>query len=101
MDFPCFLGSTYFRPDGLFAFDKICYLIQLEILEEGRKQHSLARHIPDEDRELEIRDVFALIPMGFLYVSMAHNRHLTAHPDDVFFRRAHNSEGFTSLLSSK
>jgi hypothetical protein len=103
-------GLSY-RPDNLFCFDnnfqllvyaddltlnmnKLRYVLILEILEEGRHQHSKHRNISDEERERDIRKVFDVynIPVGFLYVSMAHNKHFTPHPDDVFFYKSSSGE---------
>ncbi len=103
-------GLTY-KPDNLFCFDKnlqlipyandltlnlnqIGYVIIFEVLEEGRKQHSLARSISDVDREANIRNLLDVynIPLGCLYASMAHIKHFTAHPDDVFFHKLLNGE---------
>ncbi len=100
-----------FKPDHLFCFDKtfnllpfadnqilnlnnLGYVIIIEILEEGRYQHSKSRSISDEDREMEIRKMFDIfhVPIGFLYVSMAHNKHFTPHPDDIFFHKLSNGE---------
>jgi hypothetical protein len=103
-------GLTY-KPDNLFCFDKqlklityaddltlnlnqLGYVIIFEVLEEGRKQHSLARSISDKDREHNIRNLLDIynIPLGCLYASMAHTKHFTAHPDDVFFHKISNGE---------
>jgi hypothetical protein len=103
-------GLTY-KPDNIFCFDtnfdiipyaddlilnlnKIGYVMIVEVLEEGKKQHSLARSISDEERERKMRNLLDIynIPMGCLYVSMAHSKHFTAHPDDVFFHKVSNGE---------
>ncbi len=112
------IPNISYRPDNLFAFDKnlkllqyaddqtlnlsnLGYVIIIEILEEGRYQHSKSRSISDESREREIRFVFDIhhVPIGFLYVSMAHNRHFNAHKDDIFFHK--NSNGEYEVLSSR
>jgi hypothetical protein len=103
-------GLTY-KPDNIFCFDtnfdlipyaddlilnlnKIGYVMIVEVLEEGRKQHSLARSISDEERDRNMRNLLDIynIPMGCLYVSMAHSKHFTAHSDDVFFHKMSNGE---------
>jgi hypothetical protein len=98
------LPNLNFRPDYIFIFDQnnslyetcgackinsheIGYILQVEIIEESRKTHSLARNPSDSQRELEIRETFPGIPIGFLYITVAHVKHLHAHPDDVFFHK--------------
>jgi hypothetical protein len=102
-DCAVFYGLS-FKPDMVFIFDQnnslyetcgackinsreIGYILQVEIIEESRKTHSLARNPSDEIRELEIRETFPGIPIGFLYITVAHTRHVNAHPDDVFFHK--------------
>ncbi len=110
-------GLTY-KPDNLFCFDKnlklliyaddltlnlnqLGYVIILEVLEEGKKQHSVARNISDEDRENHMRDLLTIyhIPLGCLYVTMAHNHHRFPHPDDVFFSK--RAIGEYEVMSNK
>jgi hypothetical protein len=98
------LPGLGFRPDIIWCFDEygvviqlgnvnklnlniIRYALQMEIMEGSRMSHSLARSIPDEDREVEIRGLFASqnIPFGLLNVTIAHTKHIGANPDDVFF----------------
>jgi len=95
-----------FKPDVIWCFDEfndvielgnatklnlnaIKYALQFEIIEESRVTHSKARHIPDEERERQIRGLLSSqrIPLGFLYATVAHNKHFNAHPDDVFFKK--------------
>jgi hypothetical protein len=93
-----------FKPDLVFIFDQnnslyetcgackinsreIGYILQVEIIEESRKTHSLARNPSDSQRELEIRQTFHGIPIGMLYITVAHVKHLHAHADDVFFHK--------------
>ena len=65
----------------------IGYVLQLEVLEHGIDQHSAARKVSDEQREREIRAVFRGIPMGVVYVVMAHTKHIGADPKNVFFHK--------------
>ena len=98
------LPNLNFKPDIIWCFDEygnlfttagackldtreIYYTIVLEIIEESRKAHSAARSISDEDREKEIRNVFGTEKIGFLYVTVAHAKHTSAHVDDIFFDR--------------
>jgi len=68
--------------------DEVCYVLQLEIIECSRAQHSKKRDVPDEIREQDIRKMLKTlnIPMGLLYVTVAHTKHV-AHSDDVFFHK--------------
>jgi hypothetical protein len=103
-------GLAY-KPDNLFCFDKnmdllpfadnetlnlnnLGYVMMTEVLEEGKQQHSDARGVSDSDRESDIRTLFDVykVPIGVLYISMAHTKHFTAHPDDVFFHKIANGE---------
>ncbi len=112
------IPNISYKPDNLFCFDKnsallkyadeqilnmnnLGYAIIIEILEEGKHQHSKSRSISDEDRELEIREMFDIfhVPIGFLYVSMAHTQHLSAHPDDIFFQK--NLSGEYEVIASR
>lgn len=96
------LPGLSFKPDCIWCFDDcgdvielgsasklnlnhIKYSLVLEILEDSRLAHSESRDISDEDREMEIRDLFASqnIPIGFLYVTVAHKKHENAHADDI------------------
>ena len=43
--------------------------------------------IPDHERELQIRERFYGIPIGLLYVTIAHTNHGCAHLDDVYFHK--------------
>jgi len=100
------LPGLNFKPDCMWCFDEngdviylgnvsklnlneIKYVLHLEILEDSRAAHSKARGISDEDREIDIRKLYGSqqIPMGCLYVTVAHKKHLNAHPDDVFFTK--------------
>jgi hypothetical protein len=98
------LYGLNFKPDMIFIFDEnnslyetcgackinsreIGYILQVEIIEESRKTHSLARNPSDSQRELEIRQTFHGIPIGMLYITVAHVKHLYAHQDDVFFHK--------------
>ncbi len=102
-DCAVFYGLS-FKPDLVFIFDQnnslyetcgackinsreIGYILQVEIIEESRKTHSEARNPSDSQRELEIRQTFHGIPIGFLYITVAHTKHFNAHPDDVFFHK--------------
>ncbi len=101
------LPGLGFKPDVLWCFNmndqviatsssekltmnQIAYALQLEIVEHSRQVHSDLREIPDDEREAQIRHLFGFhsIPVGFVYVTMAHNRHMTAHKDDVFFSKS-------------
>ncbi len=105
------IPGLVYKPDNLFCFDKnmdllpfanneilnlnnLGYVMMIEILEEGKQKHSEARSISDVDREDDIRTLFTIykVPIGVLYVSMAHNKHFTAHPDDVFFHKIVSGE---------
>jgi len=112
------LPGTNFKPDNIWCFDpagnpfavagackidqqKIGYVLILEVLEHGIAQHSAARNVSDKDRERQIRNVFPNIPVGFVYVVMAHTKHLDADPDDVFFAKADGSEEYHVIESRK
>ncbi len=77
---------------------KIGYILQLEIIEESRASHSAARSISDKDREAQIRQVFQPVPMGFLYVTVAHTKHTCAHADDIYFQKSRS--GIDSITSN-
>ena len=98
------LPGLSYKPDNIWCFDhhgnpfmtagackvnvqEIGYVLQLEVLEHGIQQHSDARNISDSQREREIRAVFATVPMGMVYVVMAHTKHVGADKKDVFFRK--------------
>ena len=100
------LPGLSFKPDNLWLFDKfgnffstagsckintgdVAYALQLEVTEYGLKQHSDARTPSDAVRERQIRECFKGIPMGFVYIVVAHNgfAHVGAHSDDVFFQK--------------
>jgi len=102
-DCPILPGEN-FKPDNMWCFDKygnifttsgackietqeISYVLLLEVIEHGIKQHSDARNIPDDIRELAIRNVFTPQPVGVLYVTMAHILHETADKEDIFFMK--------------
>lgn len=107
-DCPIFPGSDR-KPDNAWLVDnnsnilitagackintgEISYALILEVLEHSREEHSKARDVSDEKREQEIRNVFAHIPVGFLYVTMAHIKHRRANKEDVFFEKNVNGE---------
>jgi hypothetical protein len=98
------LPGLNFKPDLIWCFDEtgsviqlgnvnklnlnmIRYALSLEILEGSRASHSKQRSISDEDREVNIRNLFdsQKIPFGLLNVTIAHNRHFHTNPNDVFF----------------
>jgi hypothetical protein len=97
------LPNLGFKPDIIFCFDvngnifttagackldtnEIGYTLIVEIIEESRKTHSAARTPSDEIREMEIRSVFKN-KIGFLYFTVAHKNHRSAHKSDVYFDR--------------
>jgi hypothetical protein len=97
------LPNLGFKPDIIFCFDvngnifttagackldtnEIDYTLIVEIIEESRKTHSAERNPSDEIREMEIRPVFKN-KIGFLYFTVAHKNHLSAHKSDVYFDR--------------
>jgi hypothetical protein len=107
-DCPILPGSDR-RPDNIWCFDRqgivfvtsgackinsgdMSYVLILEILEHSIEIHSKTRRTPDEEREKEIRNIFAQIPVGFVYVTMAHVGHTSAHKNDVFFVKGYNGE---------
>lgn len=98
------LPGLSYKPDNIWCFDhqgnpfhtaggckinsaELSYVLQLEIIEHGMEQHSKARQVSDAQREQEIRTVFGAIPMGVVYVVMAHTKHPGADPADVFFTK--------------
>jgi len=102
-DCPIIPGES-FRPDNMFIFDKhdnifevagtckintadIAYVLILEIIEHGRARHTTIGHISDYERELGIRRAFQEIPLGMLYVTVAHTTHSGAHSDDIFYTK--------------
>jgi len=105
------LPTLGFRPDYLWVFDcvgnlfstcggckldmsTIGYVLQLEIIEVSRKIHSNRRTPNDEIREAEIRTLFSFhsIPIGIVYLTVAHTGQ-SAHPDDIFFsQQTHTNE---------
>lgn len=110
------LPGLGFKPDLIWCFDEyqrlislgkaeqlnlnvIKYALQLEIIEGSRKMHSMQRSISDEQREFEIRELFKSqrIPFGLLYVTIAHNRHIGAHAEDVFFTKPAQDEEYHIL----
>jgi hypothetical protein len=101
------LPGLGFRPDVMFCFasdgsliqnagackldsGEIAFALQLEVIEECRKEHSRNRSIPDDERESQIRRLFESqhIPLGVVYATMAHERHIHAQAEDVFYRKA-------------
>ena len=98
------LPGLNYKPDTIWIFGKsgdpfetagackidistVSYVLMLEVLEHGVEQHSKARNVVDETREHEIRSVFAGIPVGVVYVVMAHTQHAGAKQSDVFFQK--------------
>jgi hypothetical protein len=77
----------------------VSYVLILEVLEHSIKRHSKQREISDEDREEEIRGIFAHIPVGFVYVTVAHTKHIAANKKDVFFEK--NSDGEYEVLENR
>ena len=109
------LPGLAFKPDMLWAFDslgnmfscagackldRVAHIIILEILEVGIEQHSVARSIPDTERERQIRGAFPYVPVDVLYVVVAAYNHPTAHRDDQFFRKPIGSLEY-ELVSSR
>jgi len=74
--------------DMCVSMDEVCYVLQLEIIECSRAQHSKKRDVPDEIREQDIRKMLKTlnIPMGLLYVTVAHTKHV-AHLTMYFFTK--------------
>lgn len=114
------LPGLAFKPDCIWCFDEsgevvqmgsanklnlgiVKYALQVEILEDSRSAHSKARDISDEEREVEIRGLFGSqqIPIGFVYVTMAHTKHFNAHPDDVFFAKPEPNKEYQVLASRR
>jgi hypothetical protein len=98
------LPGLNYKPDNIWCFDHsgnpffsagtckintgdLGYVLQLEVLESGIQQHSAARNVSDVQREKEIRQVFHGIPMGVVYIVMAHDKHPGAKSKDVFFTK--------------
>lgn len=90
------------KPDNIWCFSKdkelfesagackintadLGFVLVLEVLEHGVQQHSDARSISDADREKQIRKVFGMVSVCFVYVVVAHTKHAGAGLDDVFF----------------
>jgi hypothetical protein len=115
-DCPILPGLAY-KPDNIWCFDargnvfasagacklnasEVAYVLVLEVLEHGVQQHSDTRNVADNVREKEIRSrVFAGIPVGFVYVVVAHTQHASAAPEDVFFEKPHGSVEYRVLES--
>lgn len=114
------LPGLSFKPDTIWAFDLngnvfknagTCKLnvgdlgrvIILEVLEHGIQQHSDARSISDAQREKEIRGVFE--PSGvivqFLYVTVAHYKHISAHESDRFFEKKKGTGEYVVVADRK
>lgn len=104
------LPGQNFRPDCMWCFgpndvlyenqgscklqtNEILYVLILEVIECSRAYHSIHRHISDANRELEIRNAFAPVRVGILFVTMSSKQdiHLGAHRNDVFFQKRYNS----------
>lgn len=102
------LPTLNFKPDCLWVFDRlnqvyqnvgackldlekseIGYVIQLEIVECSRSEHSKSRSVGDDQREQEIRALFNgfAINVGFVYFTVAHKNHRLAHKEDVYFQK--------------
>lgn len=77
------------------------YALQLEIVEESRTQHSKQRGVSDAAREAQIRNVFAGIPLGFVYVTVAHQGHKHANRDDIFFRRREAEDSEFEVIANR
>ncbi len=104
------LPGLDFKPDNIWCFDErnaifttvgackinlhaVKYAFIFEILECGIVQHSETRTISDVKREMEIRAKFndMDIPVGFVYLVVAHNMHKGANPRDVFCFKNHQN----------
>lgn len=72
--------------------NEISYVLALEILEESITKHSAARKIPDKEREKEIREALYPIPVGFVYMTVAHTNHKSANRKDIFFTKNETNE---------
>jgi hypothetical protein len=112
------LPGLSYKPDNIWVFGQEDVLLQttgacklnkgevrhvmiLEILEVGILQHSEARHIPDAEREKQIRAVFYPHPVGFLYVTIAAYNHRSAHRDDQFFAKQDPGSFEYSVVKSR
>jgi hypothetical protein len=111
------LPGLAYKPDNIWCFDvsgnvfasagacklnaaEVAYVLVLEVLEHGVQQHSDARKVADRVREQEIRSlVFAGVPVGFVYVVVAHTQHAGANAADVFFEKPHGSLEYKVLES--
>lgn len=72
--------------------NEVSYILALEVLEGSIRSHSAARDIPDAQREKEIRQSLYPIPMGFVYLTVAHTKHNGTNSEDVFFAKNVNGE---------
>lgn len=103
------LPGTNRKPDNIWCVDnnnniltvsgackintgEISYVLILEILEHSIEHHSNTRSISDREREMEIRDVFYPIPVGVVYLTIAHTQHHGADRDDIFFEKGKSGE---------
>jgi hypothetical protein len=96
-------GDVLFQTTGACKLNKgeVQHVMILEILEVGILQHSEARHIPDAEREKQIRAVFYPHPVGFLYVTIAAYNHRSAHRDDQFFAKQDPGSFEYSVVKSR
>ena len=100
-DCPILPGLPY-KPDNIWCFSpqghvfetagsctinasRVGYILILEVLEHSVEHHTQNRHVRDEVREEEIRNVFPGIPVGVVYVEVAHSKHYGAKEDYKFF----------------
>jgi len=68
-------------------------LVAFENDEGGAEVHSKSRHVPDDQREAEVRKVFAPASVTFIRASMAaKDIHKDAHRDDIFFQRVQHGD---------
>ena len=64
---------------------RVGYILILEVLEHSVEHRAQNRHVRDEVREEEIRNVFPGIPVRVVYVEVAHSKHYGANEDYKFF----------------
>lgn len=79
----------------------VSHIVILEVLEEGRKQHSAARKVEDDDREAQTRTALTTVPIFYVYMSIANDTYHRAHPDDVFFTKVNHDREYSLIAGRK
>lgn len=106
------LPGLNYRPDNIWAFNKrgkhlltegsckldkgeLSYVLILEILEQSIDRH--AHRGKDTKREAEIREAFGSVPVGFVYVTIAHSQHPSAKDEDIFFKKDNKTGEYNTI----